>query len=122
MPYGTDAVRDGVDVPGEALRLIVLDRVPWPQPNILHRARQKAFGGNMWTDMLVRLKLRQAFGRLIRKRNDRGVFVVLDSRLATRFTTAFPDGLEIQRMGLVEAIEATRDFLGPAIAEPQGSD
>ncbi|MEM7424797.1 MAG: ATP-dependent DNA helicase [Pseudomonadota bacterium] len=119
---GTDAVRDGVDVPGEALRLIVLDRVPWPQPNILHRARQKAFGGSTWTDMLVRLKLRQAFGRLIRNRKDRGVFVVLDSRLATRFTTAFPVGVEIERTGLVEAIEATREFLQPTIAASGPSD
>ena len=37
---GTDAVRDGVDVPGRCLRLIVFDRVPWPRPDILHRARQ----------------------------------------------------------------------------------
>ena len=42
---GTDAVRDGVDVPGDALRLIVLDRVPWAQPTILERARREAFGG-----------------------------------------------------------------------------
>ena len=37
---GTDAVRDGVDVPGRSLRLIVFDRVPWPRPDILHRAPQ----------------------------------------------------------------------------------
>ncbi len=42
---GTDAVRDGVDVPGRSLRLIVFDRVPWPRPDILHRARKAAFGG-----------------------------------------------------------------------------
>ena len=37
---GTDAVRDGVDVPGRSLRLIVFDRVPWPRPDILHKARR----------------------------------------------------------------------------------
>ena len=42
---GTDALRDGVDVPGRALRLIVFDRVPWPRPSILHRARRRHFGG-----------------------------------------------------------------------------
>jgi hypothetical protein len=43
---GTDAVRDGVDVPGRSLRLIVFDRVPWPRPDILHIARRrKHFGG-----------------------------------------------------------------------------
>ena len=61
---GTDAVRDGVDVPGDSLRLIVLDRVPWGTPTILERARREAFGGNAYTDMVVRLRLRQAFGRL----------------------------------------------------------
>ena len=40
---GTDAVRDGVDVPGRSLRLIVFDRVPWPRPDILHRARKAAW-------------------------------------------------------------------------------
>ena len=62
---GTDAVRDGVDVPGDSLRLIVMDRVPWSTPNILERARKEAFGGNAYVDMTVRLRLRQAFGRLI---------------------------------------------------------
>ncbi len=42
---GTDAVRDGVDVPGRSLRLIVFDRVPWPRPDIVHKARRQAFGG-----------------------------------------------------------------------------
>ncbi len=42
---GTDAVRDGVDVPGRSLRLIVFDRVPWPRPDILHKARRAEFGG-----------------------------------------------------------------------------
>jgi len=107
---GTDAVRDGVDVPGQSLRLIVQDRVPWGQPSILERARRKAFGGSAWQDMNVRLRLRQAFGRLIRRKTDRGVFVILDNRLASRFGTAFPDGMEIERMGLVEALEAVKQF------------
>src|SRR5271157_4250345 len=42
---GTDAVRDGVDIPGRSLRLLVFDRVPWPRPDILHRARKPFFGG-----------------------------------------------------------------------------
>jgi ATP-dependent DNA helicase DinG len=105
---GTDAVRDGVDVPGDSLRLIVLDRVPWGTPTILERARKEAFGGNAYGDMVVRLRLRQAFGRLIRRAGDRGSFVVLDSRLASRFATAFPPGVTVARMGLVEAIDRVR--------------
>jgi len=107
---GTDAVRDGVDVPGSSLRLIVLDRVPWGQPTILERARRKAFGGAAWQDMIVRLRLRQAFGRLIRRKTDHGVFVILDNRLASRFGTAFPDGMTIERMGLVEALAQVQLF------------
>jgi ATP-dependent DNA helicase DinG len=107
---GTDAVRDGVDVPGDSLRLIVMDRVPWSTPNILEKARKEAFGGNAYVDMTVRLRLRQAFGRLIRAETDKGCFVVLDSRLASRFSTAFPEGVAIERMGLVEAIEAVTSF------------
>lgn len=114
---GTDAMRDGVDVPGEALRLIVLERVPWPQPSILDRARRGAFGGSAWQDMTVRLRLRQAFGRLVRKADDRGVFVVLDPRLPTRFTTAFPPGVAVERVGLVEAIEAVEGFLAAPLVD-----
>ncbi len=39
---GTDALRDGVDVPGRSLRLVVFDKVPWPKPTILHKARRCA--------------------------------------------------------------------------------
>ncbi len=110
---GTDAVRDGIDVPGRSLRLIVFDRVPWPRPDILHRARRQAFGGRAYDDMLTRLKLKQAYGRLIRRANDRGVFVMLDAALPTRLTGAFPDGVEVRRLGIRDAIAETRGFLDP---------
>ncbi|HET9018771.1 MAG TPA: ATP-dependent DNA helicase, partial [Acetobacteraceae bacterium] len=42
---GTDAMRDGVDVPGRALRLVVFERVPWPRPDILHRERRIHLSG-----------------------------------------------------------------------------
>lgn len=110
---GTDAIRDGVDVPGDSLRLIVFDRVPWPRPTILHKARRKHFGGKEYDDALTRLKLKQAFGRLIRRSDDRGVFVLLDSRMPSRLLGAFPEGVAIERIGLKEAVEKTRDFLTP---------
>jgi ATP-dependent DNA helicase DinG len=111
---GTDAIRDGVDVPGDALRLIVFDRVPWPRPSILHRARRDAFGGNRYDDMLTRLKLKQAFGRLIRRAGDRGVFVMLDGAMPSRLLTAFPEDVEVARVGLAEAVEITGAFLRQA--------
>ena len=108
---GTDAVRDGVDVPGRSLRLIVFDRVPWPRPDILHKARRDHFGGRSYDEMLTRLKLKQAYGRLLRQAGDKGVFVMLDRSLPTRLTTAFPEGVEVERIGLKEAIAITRNFL-----------
>jgi ATP-dependent DNA helicase DinG len=108
---GTDAVRDGVDVPGRALRLIVFDRVPWPRPDILHKARRSAFGGKTWDERLTRRRLRQAYGRLIRRADDTGVFVLLDPMMPSRLSGAFPAGVEIRRVGLAEAVEETRGFL-----------
>jgi ATP-dependent DNA helicase DinG len=110
---GTDAVRDGVDVPGRSLRLIVFDRVPWPRPHLLHRARKSVFGGTDYDDQLVRLKLKQAFGRLIRRADDRGVFVLLDRQMPSRLLGAFPAEIAAERIGLAEAIEKTREFLAP---------
>src|SRR6185295_6893896 len=75
---GTDALRDGVDVPGRSLRLCVFDKVPWPKPTILHRARRERFGKG-YDDLIARLRLKQAFGRLIRSESDKGVFVILDA-------------------------------------------
>ena len=109
---GTDAVRDGVDVPGRSLRLIVFDRVPWPRPSLLHRARREAFGGAAYDDMLVRFRLRQAFGRLIRQAGDRGVFVLLDAMTPTRLLPAFPPGVTVARVGLAQAVTTVREFLG----------
>jgi ATP-dependent DNA helicase DinG len=111
---GTDAVRDGVDVPGRSLRLLVFDRVPWPRPDILHRARKPVFGGAEYADRIARLRLRQAYGRLIRRADDRGVFVVLDRAVPSRLLTAFPDGVTVARVPLAHAAEATTRFLGAA--------
>ncbi|WP_416898802.1 MAG: ATP-dependent DNA helicase [Minwuia sp.] len=115
---GTDAVRDGVDVPGQSLRLIVFDRVPWPRPDILHKARRKAFGGRQYDDMLIRLKLKQAYGRLLRRAGDRGVFVMLDPMLPSRLCDAFPTDVEIHRTGIAEAVKAAKSFLSDNQGEP----
>ena len=108
---GTDAVRDGVDVPGDALKMMIYDRVPWPRPDMLFRARAAWQGRDAWTDRITRMKLRQAFGRLIRRADDKGVFIMLDSRLPTRLTSAFPPDVEIVRTGLADAIERSKAFL-----------
>lgn len=101
---GTDALRDGVDVPGHSLRLVVMEQVPWPKPSILHRARRLAAGGAAYDDRIIRARLAQAFGRLIRSREDRGAFVVLSSAFPSRLLSAFPAGTSVSRLTLEEAL------------------
>ena len=119
---GTDALRDGVDVPGRALRLVVFERVPWPRPDILHKARRVQFG-KAFDDQLTRLRLAQGFGRLIRRASDRGVFVILDARTPTRLLSGLPDGVVVERLGLADAIAGVREFLAaPGLAQPSRHD
>jgi ATP-dependent DNA helicase DinG len=115
---GTDGVRDGVDVPGRSLRLLVFDRIPWPRPDILHKARRGRFGGKGYDDAIARARIAQAFGRLIRRADDRGVFVMLDAAAPTRLFSSLPEGVTLERMGLVEAIEAVAEHLGDGGAAP----
>jgi ATP-dependent DNA helicase DinG len=113
---GTDALRDGVDVPGHSLRLVVMEGVPWPRPTVLHSARRAAGGGTAYDDRVVRARLAQAFGRLIRRREDRGVFVLLSAATPTRLLSAFPPGTPIRRLSLAEAAERVRSRLSTAPA------
>ena len=108
---GTDALRDGVDVPGRSLRLVVFDKLPWPKPTILHKARRARFGKS-YDDLLTRLRLKQAFGRLIRGPEDKGCFVILEGATPSRLLAAFPEAAPVKRCGLAEAIGDIRAFLG----------
>src|SRR5688572_4739106 len=101
---GTDALRDGVDVPGHSLRCVVMEQVPWPKPSILHRARRAANGGSAYDDRIIRARLAQAFGRLIRSAEDSGHFVVLSPAFPTRLLSAFPPGTPVRRVTLDEAL------------------
>ncbi|GAB3244825.1 ATP-dependent DNA helicase [Arthrobacter pigmenti] len=88
--FGTMSLWQGVDVPGEACRLVVIDRIPFPRPDdpmmtARTRAVAKAGGNGFMTIAATHaaVRLAQGAGRLIRTSNDRGVVAVLDSRLAT---------------------------------------
>ncbi|ALG84354.1 ATP-dependent DNA helicase [Gordonia phthalatica] len=88
--FGTLSLWQGVDVPGPSLRLVMIDRIPFPRPDDpLLSARQRdvdARGGNGFLTVSANhaaLLLAQGAGRLLRATEDRGVVAVLDSRLAT---------------------------------------
>ena len=88
--FGTMSLWQGVDVPGAACRLVVIDRIPFPRPDDpLATARSRDIsrhGGNGFMAVSAShaaVRLAQGAGRLIRTATDRGVVAVLDSRLAT---------------------------------------
>jgi len=87
---GTVALWQGIDVPGDSLVLVAIDRIPFPRPDDpLTAARQEAVdaaGGSGFREVALArasLLLAQGAGRLIRSPEDRGVVAVLDSRMAT---------------------------------------
>ncbi len=116
---GTDALRDGVDVPGHSLRQVVMEGVPWPKPTVLHAARRLEGGGSAYDDRIVRARLAQAFGRLIRRADDRGVFVMLSAAMPSRLLAAFPPGVSVTRVTLDEAVArvATRLSIGAPVGQ-----
>ncbi|MBJ7526398.1 MAG: ATP-dependent DNA helicase [Sphingomonadaceae bacterium] len=108
---GTDALRDGVDVPGHSLRLVIMEQIPWPRPDILHRARRLKHGGMEYDDRIIRAKMAQAFGRLIRSAGDKGHFVLLSSAVPSRLLSAFPPGTPIRRVTLEQAVNSVKSGL-----------
>ena len=114
---GTDALRDGVDVPGRSLRCVVMESVPWPRPTILHRARraaaaEEAGGAQRYDDRIIRARLAQAFGRLIRSKDDAGHFIVLSPAFPSRLLSAFPAGTPVIRLTLAEALQRVAKGVG----------
>ena len=94
--FGTLSLWQGVDVPGRALQLVVIDRIPFPRPDDpLASARQRAVaarGGNGFMTVAAAhagLLLAQGAGRLLRTMEDKGMVAVLDPRLATARYSGF---------------------------------
>jgi DNA polymerase-3 subunit epsilon/ATP-dependent DNA helicase DinG len=127
---GTSSFWEGVDVVGEALSCLIITRLPFALPtDPIVEARSEQFHDPFGEYSLPQaiLRFRQGFGRLIRSRSDRGVMIVLDSRLRTRrYGRAFLDSLppcEIRVGPVGDAGRVTgawmrgeRDHLGMAIS------
>jgi ATP-dependent DNA helicase DinG len=103
--FGTSSFWEGVDVPGDALSMVVIDKLPFsPHTDPLIAARMQACadtGGDPFAQIQLpaaAIALKQGFGRLIRRRDDRGIVAILDGRIVTRtygrvFVETLPGGL-----------------------------
>jgi ATP-dependent DNA helicase DinG len=101
--FATSSFWQGVDVKGEALSAVIIDKLPFQVPSDPLVAARSAHiereGGNAFSEYQVPnaiLRLKQGFGRLIRSTKDRGILAVLDNRISTKsygrlFMASLPD-------------------------------
>jgi ATP-dependent DNA helicase DinG len=113
--FGTESFWAGVDVPGESLSCVIIDKLPFPNiSDPLQDVLKARHGKDYFNKVSVPhalLEFRQGAGRLIRTMNDRGVIVVLDSRITEKgygkqFVRVFPSGTSV-----VRDLGAIRPFL-----------
>lgn len=109
--FATDSFWEGVDAPGETLEVLILSRLPFRVPSDpILQARMEALkqrGGNPFWDLALPdavMRLKQGFGRLMRKKTDWGVVLILDSRVATRQYGSF----------FLASLPETRKILAPS--------
>lgn len=88
---GSQSFWEGIDVAGDDLQLVIIDKLPFPPPGDplvqARRARIESEGGNAFNELFVpeaAVALKQGAGRLIRRESDRGVLVIADVRLRTK--------------------------------------
>jgi ATP-dependent DNA helicase DinG len=112
--FGTGTFWEGIDVAGDQLSCVIIDRLPFPAPNdplvaariaALESRGRSGFEGYMIPSAIVRLK--QGFGRLIRSKTDRGVVAILDGRaLGMRYgatiLAALPPATRIEHLDALD--------------------
>jgi Rad3-related DNA helicase len=103
---GTASFWEGIDLPGEALEMVIVVRLPFPVPDeplVMARSESlMAEGKDPFKEYFLPeavIKLRQGFGRLIRRRTDRGAVIILDPRIARSsygsvFVKSLPTAIE----------------------------
>jgi len=121
--FATDSFWEGVDAPGETLEVVVLCRLPFRVPTEpVLRARMAAIedrGGNPFGELSLPeavVRLRQGFGRLMRRQDDRGVVLILDSRIVKKsYGSIFLESLPRTALVVDDALTvqaAVRGFFG----------
>ena len=107
--FGTDSFWEGVDVPGEALSCVVITRLPFRVPTspiVAARSEKMVHDGkNPFREYFLPqaiIKFKQGFGRLLRTKNDRGIILVCDQRIATKnygqfFIKALPANCQVHQ-------------------------
>ncbi|MDA0746174.1 MAG: exonuclease domain-containing protein [bacterium] len=113
---GTDSFWEGIDVPGEALQILGIVRLPFAVPSepivAAHMEELEKQGKDPFLHYSVPeaiLKFRQGFGRLIRKKTDRGAVIVMDSRvLSTRYGQAFLEALPVAH----QTFQSSQELIG----------
>ena len=121
---GTASFWEGVDVRGEALSCVIIDKLPFAAPNDpvlearLETLRQE--GGNPFADYQLPqavIALKQGVGRLIRDQEDRGLLMICDARLRTRrYGSVFLDSLP--RMPRTQKLEVVERFFSTQPVKP----
>jgi len=120
---GTASFWEGVDVPGDALSIVIIDKLPFaPHTDPLVAARMQAraeLGEDPFQSIQLpaaAIALKQGFGRLIRRRDDRGIVAILDGRIVTRtYGRVFLDTLPA-KLPRTSAIEQVRRWWDQAAA------
>jgi ATP-dependent DNA helicase DinG len=127
--FATDSFWEGVDAPGDTLHMVILCRLPFRVPSEpVLRARMAAIearGGNPFGELSLPdavVRMRQGFGRLMRRHDDSGVVLILDPRIVTkRYGSVFLDSLPAARRVIAPAAEVLREttlFFGQKKREP----
>ncbi len=120
--FATDSFWEGVDAPGESLEVVILSRLPFRVPtDPILQARMDEIrerGGNPFMELSLPdavIRLRQGFGRLIRRASDKGIVLILDSRIVNKrygayFLSSLPETRRIisSTAGVIDSVE---DFI-----------
>jgi ATP-dependent DNA helicase DinG len=129
--FGTDSFWEGIDLPGQALKIAVVTRLPFENPKRPLVQARHAFLASEGIDSFKEdalpkaiIRMRQAFGRLIRSESDQGVMVVLDRRILStkygkRILKGLPKNLPTKEATPQEMTEEMRQFFDSTAEIPE---